>query len=218
MDAPAPPSRSPDQRSRPPLLAAAGLLALVVIVVATAMGTPDPLPGVAREPAPRVDGLTFVDHRDPSAPRETGLTPAPGELVLLYFGYLSCPDVCPTTMADIARARRTIGADLASRTRVAFVTLDPDRDDADRLRSYLGHFFDDDYLALTAPHQGTLDVAVERLGLRYAVEAHAPGAERYDVSHSAITYVIDDTGTVVRELPFGVTADDIAKVVRALLP
>jgi protein SCO1 len=218
MDAPAPPSRSPDHRSRLPLLAAAGLLVLVVVVVATAMATPGPLPGVAREPAPRVDGLTFVDHRDPSAPRETGLTPAPGELVLLYFGYLSCPDVCPMTMADIARARRTIGPDLASRTRVAFVTLDPERDDADRLRSYLGHFFDEDYLALTAPHQDTLDVAVERLGLRYEVEAHAPGAERYDVSHSAITYVIDDTGTVVRELPFGVTADDIAKVMRALLP
>jgi protein SCO1 len=217
MAAPAPSPRPSDHRSRLPLLAVVGLLALVVLVLATTMLAPGPLPGIAREPAPVVDGLIFVDHRDPAAPRETELIPAPGELVLLYFGYLSCPDVCPMTMADIARARRTIGPDLASRTRVAFVTLDPERDDDERLRSYLGHFFDDDYLALVAPHQATLHAAVDRLGLRYEIEAHAPGAERYEVSHSAITYVIDDTGAVVRELPFGVSSDDLARVMRRLL-
>jgi protein SCO1 len=217
MAEPPSPPRSSDYRSRLPFVVGAAVLALGTAVVATTMVTPGPLPGVAREPASRVDGLIFVDHRDPSAPRETELTPAPGELVLLYFGYLSCPDVCPMTMADIARARGAIGPELAARTRVAFVTLDPERDDADRLRSYLGHFFDDDHLALTASHQATLDAAVERLGLRYEIEAHAPGADRYDVSHSAITYVIDDTGAVARELPFGITADDLAKVLRALL-
>jgi protein SCO1 len=175
------------------------------------------LPGLAREPAPHVHGLSFVDHREPGAPREVDLVPEPGELLFLYFGYLSCPDVCPMTMSDIAQARDALGEELAARTRVAFVTLDPERDEPERLRSYLTHFFDDAYLALTAPDQDALDAAAQRLGVRYEIEPHAPGAERYEVAHSALTYVIDEHGRVVRELPFGATSDDYARLMRALL-
>jgi protein SCO1 len=141
-----------------------------------------------------------------------------GELLLVYFGYLSCPDVCPMTMGDIKRAQADLGPELADRTTVAFVTLDPERDDGQRLRSYLELFFDDRYLGLTAPDDAALVALTDQLGVRFEVEEHAPGDERYDVAHSAITYVVDDTGTVVRELPFGTTASDYARVVRTLLP
>jgi protein SCO1 len=203
---------------------AVGVAVLVMAVVATVLlvrgnvfaGDPA-LAGVVRDPPPEVTGLTFLDH-GATPPREVDLVPAPGQLRLVYFGYLSCPDVCPMTMADVARARRELGPSLASRTSVAFVTVDPERDDPDRLRGYLTHFFDEAGMPLTAVDQAGLDAAAERLGVRYAIEPHEPGDDRYDVDHSAITYVIDDTGTVVRELPFGVTPDELVQVMRALLP
>jgi protein SCO1 len=200
---------------------AAGLALLVLgFGVGRLVNPPAPveLAGIAREPALRVDGLTFLDHGTPGITREIGLVPPPGELRLLYFGYLSCPDICPMTMADIARAQREVGPDLAARTSVAFVTVDPERDDPERLRTYLTHFFDEATLPLSATDDAALDAAARQLGVRYEIEPHDPGDDDYAVGHSAITYVIDDTGTVVRELPFGVTSDELAQVIRALLP
>jgi protein SCO1 len=214
------PTIPPAPRTPSALVAVVGAVALVLalaVVRVVVPSTATELPGMVRDPAPHVGGLTFVDQHDGQTSREVELVPASGELVLLYFGYLSCPDVCPTTMADIARARREIGPDLASRVTVAFVTLDPERDDPAAMRAYLEHFFDEDHRSLLAP-PATLDGAVERLGLRYEVEPHESGDDHYDVAHSALTYVIDDTGTVVRELPFGVTSDELAQVMRALLP
>jgi protein SCO1 len=200
-------------------------LALGVMLVITGVGAglvsklsaDVELPGVARDPAPSVEDLRFVDHSDPGAVGEVDLVPGEGELTFLYFGYLSCPDICPMTMVDIAHAQREVGDGLAARTNVAFVTVDPERDDPERLRSYLAHFFDGSYLALTADDPSVLAEAADRLGMRYEVEAHEPGDEHYDVAHSAITYVIDDRGVVVRELPFGVTWEDFAQIIRALL-
>lgn len=197
-----------------------GVLLVVVALGAGAvpmLSSEEELPGITRDPAPSVAGVTFLDHTDPGGVREVEVVPAEGELTFLYFGFLSCPDVCPMTMADIAQAQRDVGEDLASRTTVAFVTVDPARDDGERLRSYLGHFFDGSTLALTAPDRASLDAVTERLGVRYEIEPHAPGDDRYDVAHSAITYVIDDHGEVIREVPFGVSWEDFAHLMRALL-
>jgi protein SCO1 len=192
--------------------------ALIVIGLVAAALRPEPeLPGIVRDPPTAATGHVLLDHGDGDPPVEVELAAPDGELLLVYFGYLSCPDVCPMTMADIKRAQTAIGPELADRTAVAFVTLDPERDDGERLRAYLGHFFDGRFLALTATDPATLDAVTDQLGVRWEVEEHEPGAERYDVAHSAITYVVDDTGRVVRELPFGTTSDDIARVLRAHL-
>jgi protein SCO1 len=198
-------------------IATAVVVLVAVVLRLTVLSGEPALAGIMREPAQQVDGLVFLDHSS-STPREVDLVPPAGQLRLVYFGYLSCPDVCPLTMADIARARRELSAGQAARTTVAFVTVDPERDDPERLRGYLSHFFDAGGMPLTAPDQEALDEAAARLGVRYEIEDHEPGAARYGVDHSAITYVIDDTGTVVRELPFGVSSDELAQVIRALLP
>ena len=174
------------------------------------------LPGVVRDPAPSAAGLVFDDHAEGDDPVEADLVPGPGELTLAYFGYLSCPDMCPLTMSDLAQARRLVGPELADHTTVAFVTVDPARDEPEDLRRYLEHFFDDGFLALRARDDAALEEAAETLGVRYELEDHDPG-ERYEVAHSAITYVIDDSGAVVRELPFGATPEDYAQVIEAAL-
>jgi protein SCO1 len=188
-----------------------------VVAVAVLVLRPDPeLPGVVRDPAPDVHGLTFEDVWQREEAVTVDLVPAEGELTLAYFGYLSCPDMCPLTMGDLRRARQLVGEERSARTTVAFVTLDPGRDDPERLNAYLSLFFDDRVLALTAPDEAALDAAAAQLGVRFELEE--PDADgRYEVLHSAITYVIDDRGVVVRELPFGVPAEDVARVIEATL-
>ncbi|MFU8841640.1 MAG: SCO family protein [Nitriliruptoraceae bacterium] len=208
-----------DGRRGPGLMVAAGVVIAMLAIVAavSSLGRTAALPGVVRDPVPQVHGMTFLDHGDPQGAREVDLLPPEGHLTLLYFGYLSCPDICPMTMVDISRAQDRIGTELAARTQVAFVTVDPARDEPARLRDYLSLFFDGDFLALTAPDERVLDRARDELGLRYEIEPHEPGAESYDVAHSALIYVIDDRATVVRELPFGSTVEDIALVLEAAL-
>jgi cytochrome oxidase Cu insertion factor (SCO1/SenC/PrrC family) len=217
------PDRQPRRRSRRLVVVGTavllGLLVAGVLAGAVWRPTAGELPGIVRDPAPTVEGLVFLDHLAPGTPVETDLVAPPGGLLLAYFGYLSCPDVCPLTMADIARAQGLIGPDLAARTTVAFVTLDPERDDPERMRAYLGHFFEmGGQRALTAPDDASLQAATDRLGVQWEVEPHEPGDDRYQVAHSAITYVIDDRGTVVRELPFGAISEEFAQVLRGLLP
>jgi cytochrome oxidase Cu insertion factor (SCO1/SenC/PrrC family) len=207
----------PRRRHRWVLASLVGVLVLTILGLLAALRPAAELPGTVRDPAPEVHGLRFVDHSAPAGPREVDVIPAGDHLTLLYFGYLSCPDVCPMTMVDIARAKDQLTQEQAARIQVAFVTLDPQRDDPARLRAYLDLFLDGTRLPLTAADDRTLDDAREQLGLRYEIEPHDPGDETYDVAHSALTYVIDDTGTVVRELPFGVTPDEIAAVLRAHL-
>lgn len=193
----------------------------VALVAAAAAGVlllrPDPeLPGIVRDPAPDVLGLTFEDVWQREEPVPTDLVPPDGEITLAYFGYLSCPDMCPLTMADLRQARQLVGEELADRTNVAFVTVDPERDGPEELNAYLSLFFDHGVLALTAPDDAALTTAADQLGVRFELEDPEPDGT-YEVMHSAITYVIDDHGEVIRELPFGVSAEEFAEVIEATL-
>lgn len=199
------------------------LVALIVAAAAVAGGValwwPDgDLPGLTRDPAPVVGDLTFLDHASDDGPVTVDLVPPSGEVTVAYFGYLGCPDMCPLTMADLKIARDELGAALADRITVAFVTVDPVRDDGDRIRDYLRFFFDDaSILALRARDDAALAEATQRFGVRYEVPADAAPDASYEVSHTAITYLIDDTGTVIRELPFGAPTEDYTTVLRAAL-
>ncbi len=144
------------------------------------------------------------------------MRPAEGELLLVYFGYTSCPDICPTTMSDITVALADLPDDQADRVSVMMVTVDPERDTETVLVDYLGHFFDDAVAARTTD-PAELDAAGEAFGAQWEIAAHEPGDEYYDVAHSAITYVVDDTGTVVVEWPFGFAIESMTSDLKTLL-
>jgi len=190
------------------------LLATVLIV----LDGDDPVPGIVRDPAPSVTGLSFIESSGSEEREDATLTAPDGGLSLVYFGFLSCPDVCPMTMADIGVARQRLPDEINDRIEVAYITLDPDRDDGPRMLDYLDHFFDDGYRALRAPDDASLRTAAERLGVTYEIEPHEPDDRDYGVTHSAITYLVDDEGTVVRELPFGVSAEEFVTAIEASLP
>ena len=211
------PLRAPRSAHLRSLLFVAGL---VVAACGSESGTsaglaPTPsLAGVVREPALEVATVTLPDVADGGAP--LAMQAADDELLLVYFGYTSCPDVCPMTMSDISVALDDLDDGLADRVTVAMATVDPERDQPETLTGYLGHFFERT-AALRTEDPEALDDAARAFGVQYEVEDHEPGEATYDVAHSAITYVVDDTGTVVVEWPFGFESEHMTTDLTTLL-
>lgn len=138
-----------------------------------------------------------------------------GKVVLLYFGYTACPDICPTNLAFIASALHQLDAAELDAVRAIFVSVDPERDDVQRLATYVAYFHPN-ILGVT----GTPDAAarVARLyGAAYRRVDQTGSAMGYLVDHSAQTYVIDRQGRLVRTLDHATPPDVIARTLRELL-
>jgi protein SCO1/2 len=133
------------------------------------------------------------------------------KVVVLAFGFTSCADVCPVTLATLARAKRELGAD-GDRVQVVYVTVDPERDDVARMRSYLASF-DASFVGGT----GTPD-ALAAVRDAYGVLAQKQIAgTSYVFSHSSFTYLIDRAGQLRALMPYGRPAGDYVHDVRILL-
>jgi protein SCO1/2 len=136
-----------------------------------------------------------------------------GKVVALGFGYTHCPEVCPTTLSRLAKARRSLGA--AGRDlQVIYVTVDPERDDAKRMREFLASF-DPTFVGGT----GTA-AQLAKVYRDYGVTAmkHAgstPGA--YGMEHSSFVYLIDRAGRIRAMVPYGERAEDVAHDAALLL-
>ncbi len=138
-----------------------------------------------------------------------------GKVVALGFGYTFCPDVCPTTLAELAQARKKLGAD-ARDFQVIYVTVDPERDSAARLRAYLSAF-DDSFIGATGTPEQLASVR-KAYGIAIAKKAVEGHPSAYLVHHSSFVYFIDREGRLRAMLPFGGrTVDDIADDIRILL-
>lgn len=136
-----------------------------------------------------------------------------GKAVLVYFGYTHCPDVCPTTLADFARARRILGAK-PDRMRFVFVTVDPERDTPALTESYAWQF-DSTFTGL-APTAAQLDTIKTAWGFAVTKE-EMPGMAGYGVSHPAGVFFVDRKGNVRFIFAPGTKAEDLAADLRRLL-
>ena len=134
-----------------------------------------------------------------------------GKVVILEFGFTSCPDVCPTTLAALAQVRKKLGAE-GDQLQVVYVTVDPERDDAERLRTYLAAF-DPSFVGATGSAK---QLAAVRQEYGIAASKHA-SATGYTFSHSSYTYLIDREGNLRALMPYGQTADDYVHDVKILL-
>ena len=132
-----------------------------------------------------------------------------GKLVILAFGFSSCSDVCPVTLAVLAEARKKLGAE-ARDLQVLYITVDPERDDAKRLRDYLAAF-DPTFIGGTGEPEQLAAVRDS-----YGVFAKAREGEG-GFSHSSYIYLIDREGKLRALMPFGHAADDYVHDARILL-
>lgn len=136
-----------------------------------------------------------------------------GKAVALFFGYTQCPDVCPTTLADMARAMQLLGAD-AERVQVLFVTVDPRRDTPELLARYVPAF-NPSFLGLYGDAASTSRVTKDFK--IYAQERPGSAPSSYTMDHSAQTLVFDREGRLRLLLPYGLEPAKIAGDLKLLL-
>jgi len=136
-----------------------------------------------------------------------------GKIILLFFGYTQCPDICPTAMARFAQTMQKLGAD-AERVQVLFVSLDPERDTPEILAKYVP-FFHPSFLGLTGTAAET-DAVAKEFRVFYA-RRKADGALGYTLDHWAGAYALDGEGRLRLYLAPELSADDVAGDVRRLL-
>lgn len=136
-----------------------------------------------------------------------------GKLVAMFFGYTHCPDVCPTTMADLAAAIKLLGPD-GDKVQVLFVTVDPERDTAALLKQYVPAF-NSTFLGLRPTTEQLKMLATEYKVVYQKNPGHEQG--NYLMDHSAGTYVYDTQGRLRLLMPYGTSASLIARDFKALL-
>ena len=135
-----------------------------------------------------------------------------GKVILLAFGYTSCTEVCPITLGVLAQARKKLAA-AADELQVIYITVDPERDDAARMRQYLTAF-DPSFVGGTGtPPQ----LAAVRTDYGISVTDKIPIPGGYALGHSSYVYLIDRGGSIRALMPYGHSADDFAHDVRILL-
>jgi len=137
-----------------------------------------------------------------------------GKAVLVFFGYTSCPDVCPTTLSKLASVDKELGKD-ASRVKVLYISVDPQRDTPAVLKEDLGSF-DVDALGLTGT-KPEIDKVVALFGASYEIIPTPTSAMKYSVAHSTTLYALDPNGRTRILFPYDASVDDIVGGVRAIL-
>jgi protein SCO1/2 len=136
-----------------------------------------------------------------------------GKVTVVFFGYTQCPDVCPTTMAELAEVKRALGAD-GQRLQGVFVTLDPERDTPQVLKAYLQHF-DPGFVALRGTPEQTQAAAKEFKVFYAKVPGKAEGS--YTLDHTAGAFIFDADGRVRLFTRYGAGAKALAGDIQQLL-
>ena len=153
--------------------------------------------------------FTMTDHNG----QARSIKDFAGKVVVLFFGYTQCPDVCPTSMAELAEVKRLLGKD-GERLQGLFVTVDPARDTPEVLKAYMTNF-DPSFLALyTTPEK------LEAIAKDYKVyykKVDGKTATSYTMDHSAGSYVYDTQGKLRLYTRYGTGAPALAADIKLLL-
>jgi protein SCO1/2 len=177
----------------------------------------------ACQPAPQSPSFQATDITGAAFARDFRLTDHNGQVrtladfrgkaVAVFFGYVHCPDVCPTTLSDFSLALQQLGP-LAERVQVIFVTVDPQRDTPDLLKQFVPAF-NPGFLGMYTDAESLRQLASE-----YKVvyqKSSVKAVDDYLIDHSAGTYIYDPQGNLRLLMPYGSSPDAIAKDLKTLL-
>lgn len=137
-----------------------------------------------------------------------------GKAVVVFFGYTQCPDVCPTTMSELAELKRQLGAD-GERLQAIFVTVDPARDTAELLKAYMGNF-DPSFIALRPETPEQLAALAKDFKIYYK-KVDGKTASSYTMDHSAGSYLYDPQGRLRLFARYGAGQQALLADLQALL-
>ena len=178
----------------------------------------DKLSGLGSKPSFKAVDITGADYGSKLAlPDQHGqlrtLADFKGKLVVVFFGFTQCPDVCPTTMAELAQVKKAMGAD-GDRVQGVFITIDPERDTPELLKAYMGSF-DPSFIGL----RGTLEQTAATAKDFKVFYAKVPGKSEgsYTMDHTAGSYIFDTTGKLRLFTRYGSGAEALAADLKTLL-
>ena len=137
-----------------------------------------------------------------------------GKVIMIYFGYTFCPDICPTNLALMAQALNSLSEHDLARVQGVFISVDPARDTMDRLADYTDHFHPS-IVGVTGSAEAVAEVA-KQYGAAYSI-VDSESEMGYLVDHSSFTYILAADGALHTILPHAASPSDILSVVRELL-
>ncbi len=193
------------------LIARGGALALSVAALAACSPT-------EKKPVFQGVDVTGAEYaKDFSLPDQDGkvrtIKDFAGKVVVIFFGYTQCPDVCPTTMSELAEVKRSLGAD-GDRLQGVFITVDPERDTPEILKAYMANF-DPTFVGLTGTPEQLAAVAKDFKIYYKKVDGKTPTS--YTMDHSAGSYIYDTKGALRVYSRYGSGAQALQSDVKALL-
>lgn len=202
-------------RPRTNCLPLAGLLVAVATVLgacAQSPAAPHEFAGYEREPTPTVGDASLPAVTPDGASTLFQFKAESDHLLLVYFGYTSCPDVCPTTLFDARSAIKNLEDD-ADRVTLAMATVDPEVDTPEVLHGYVTTFVDD-AVALRTEDDNQLRAAASAFGAEYGREEVDGESQPF---HTGALYAVSDQGQLLLTWPFGVKAPEIRADLEVLL-
>jgi protein SCO1/2 len=154
-------------------------------------------------------GFALTDHN--RQPRT--LADFKGKVVVVFFGYTQCPDVCPTTLSELASIKKALGSE-AERLQVIFITLDPQRDTPELMAGFVPAF-DSSFLGLWG-EQAVIDKVAKDFKV-FAQKVPSKDGKSYTIDHTAGSYVFDDQGRIRLFVRHGQGGDGLQKDLQRLL-
>lgn len=189
----------------------AGALAVTLTTGVLTACSPDKLQfkSIDLTGADYAQGFSLADHNG----QLRTLKDFAGKIVVVFFGYTQCPDVCPTTLAEMAQIKQLLGPD-GDKLQAIFITVDPERDSPEVLKAYMGNF-DPTFLALRPSLDQLPEVAKDFKVYYKKVDGKTPGS--YTMDHSAGSYIFDAKGRIRLYSRYGGGAEALASDIRLLL-
>jgi protein SCO1 len=195
---------------RSPLWLGLGILVVLLVATAATFAHPYSFHGsVIQDTYPAPD-FRLIDNQG----RQFQLTQQHGKVVLIFFGFTNCSDICPTTMADFKQISQRLGKD-AGKVDFVFITVDPDRDTPQITAQYVAQF-DPAFYGLSGTEQ-ELKPVWEGYGVYRKLNRQNPADTSYEVEHSTQIYAIDPSGNLRLTFSYGTSIDNMLQDVRYLI-
>ena len=193
-------------------LTGVGLIIIVLVgwVSVACKPTAPSFRGTVLDPPRPVQDFTLTDQNG----QPFRLSDQRGRVVLLFFGYTHCPDVCPLTLSTWKKVHKALGREVDG-VRFVFITVDPARDTPEWLKQHV-EIFSSDFIGLTG-EADELDLVYQTFGVFYEKDTTTDSAAGYLVSHTASTFVVDPDGQWRLRHAFETPVEDIVHDVKQLL-
>ena len=184
-----------------------------VLLIASCAADSTGLMGMTRQEPLKVGNVSLPEVHEDGSSSNFAFAAQDSHLLVVFFGYTMCPDICPTSLSDFRSALRRL-SDRANNIDLAFVTVDPERDTPERLIPFIGSYATN-FHAIRTTDFNQLKGAQDAFLVRSSVTTDESG--HVQVTHTGTGFVVNSNGAVVDELPFGIGADGMENDFKVLL-